>query len=50
MGEPITNKQERVLQAIVNFIEQNGFPPTIREIMGLMGYASVNNVQRMLNI
>ena len=50
MGEPITHKQELVLHAIVKFIDQNGFPPTIREIMGLMGYASVNNVQRMLNV
>ena len=50
MGDPITKTQERVLQTILNFVEQNGFPPTIREIMGLMGYASVNNVQRILNI
>ena len=50
MGDPITKTQERVLQAIINFIDQNGFPPTIREIMGLMNYASVNNVQRILNV
>ena len=50
MGGLITKTQERVLQAIINFIDRNGFPPTIREIMGLMGYASVNNVQRILNV
>jgi repressor LexA len=50
MGDPITKTQERVLHSIINFIDQNGFPPTIREIMGLMGYASVNNVQRILNV
>jgi len=50
MGDPITKTQERVLQAIINFIDHNGFPPTIREIMGLMNYASVNNVQRILNV
>ena len=46
----LTKTQERVLQVIVQFIHQNGFPPTIREIMGLMGYASVNNVQRILDV
>ena len=50
MGGLITKTQERVLQVIIDFIERNGFPPTIREIMRLMGYASVNNVQRILNI
>jgi len=46
----ITKTQDRVLQAILDFIDQNGFPPTIREIMGLMNYASVNNVQRILKV
>ena len=50
MGGLITKTQERVLQVIIDFIERNGFPPTIREIMRLMGYASVNNVQRILNV
>jgi repressor LexA len=50
MGDTITKTQERVLQAIVDFIDENGFPPTIREIMSLMNYASVNNVQRILNV
>ncbi len=50
MGDPITQTQERVLQAIVSFIDEKGFPPTIREIMSMMGYASVNNVQRILSV
>ena len=50
MGDPITITQQRVLHVIIDFIERNGFPPTIREIMALMGYASVNNVQRILSV
>jgi len=50
MSDQITKIQQRVLDVIIDFLEQNRFPPTIREIMGLMGYASVNNVQRILNI
>ena len=46
----ITKTQQRVFLAILNFIDQNGFPPTIREIMGMMNYASVNNVQRILSV
>ncbi len=50
MTKPITETQDRVLKSITHFMDENGFPPSIREIMGLMGYASVNNVQRILNI
>ncbi len=50
MEQQLTNTQENVLQQIINFVEKNGFPPTIREIMALMGYASVNNVQRILSV
>ncbi len=50
MGSKLTKTQEKVLQSILDFVERSGYPPTIREIMDLMGYASVNNVQRILNI
>ncbi|HDP99791.1 MAG TPA: transcriptional repressor LexA [bacterium] len=50
MKNQLTKTQERVLQAITSFIHENGFPPTIREIMTIMGYASVNNVQRILSV
>lgn len=50
MGKSITKTQEKVFKTISGFVEDRGFPPTIREIMGLMGYSSVNNVQRILNI
>lgn len=50
MRKLITETQEKVLQTIVSFVEERGFPPTIREIMSLMGYSSVNNVQRILSV
>jgi len=50
MEKLITETQEKVLNKILEFVEERGFPPTIREIMNLMGYASVNNVQRILNV
>lgn len=46
----LTNTQQKVLEGITNFINEQGFPPTIREIMELFGYASVNNVQRILSV
>jgi len=50
MAEPITETQNSVLKSIVQFMDEHGFPPSIREIMGIMGYASVHNVQRILNV
>ena len=50
MKSPLTKTQERVFDAIVEFIAKNGFPPTIREIKALMGYGSMNNVQRILRV
>ena len=50
MTKSITEIQEKVFQTIIQFVEERGFPPTIREIMGILGYSSVNNVQRILNI
>jgi len=50
MRKAITDTQKKVFQAILEFVEERGFPPTIREIMSLMGYSSVNNVQRILSV
>jgi len=50
MKTEVTEIQKKVFQAIIDFVEERGFPPTIREIMGLMGYSSVNNVQRILSV
>ncbi len=50
MIKSVTETQEKVLKTIIDFIQERGFPPTIREIMNLMGYSSVHNVQRILDI
>ncbi|MCU0644831.1 MAG: transcriptional repressor LexA [bacterium] len=50
MIKSVTETQEKVLNTIIDFIQERGFPPTIREIMNLMGYSSVHNVQRILDI
>ncbi|MBD3287991.1 transcriptional repressor LexA [candidate division KSB1 bacterium] len=46
----LTKTQQNVLRGIKNFVMERGYPPTIREIMDLFGYASVNNVQRILSV
>lgn len=50
MKKKLTETQQKVLRGITKFIMDRGFPPTIREIMELFGYASVNNVQRILTV
>jgi repressor LexA len=50
MIKKITETQQNVLKGITKFIEERGYPPTIREIMEMFGYASVNNVQRILTV
>ena len=50
MRKEITETQKKVFRSITDFVEERGFPPTIREIMSLMGYSSVNNVQRILSV
>ena len=41
MIKSLTETQQKVLNGITNFITERGFPPTIREIMDMFGYASV---------
>lgn len=50
MANSLTDIQQKVLQTIIEFVTEQGFPPTIREIMSRMGYSSVNNVQRILTL
>lgn len=50
MAKSLTDTQKKVLKGITKFSKERGYPPTIREIMNLFGYASVNNVQRILNV
>lgn len=44
MKKTLTRKQEESYQCIVRFTEEHGFPPTIRELMKLLGVASTSTV------
>ncbi len=48
--ERLTEKQERVLKFIFEFVRDNGIPPTIREIMKGLGFSSPRPVQDHLKI
>ena len=40
----LTNRQRQVLQLVVDSLEKNGYPPTLREIGEAMGIRSTNGV------
>jgi repressor LexA len=44
MSEPLTDRQEEILQYIQRYIEEQGYPPTIREIGQAFGIRSTNGV------
>lgn len=48
--KPLTNEQERVFKFIVQEQQENGAPPTIREICSALGYKSVNNARQHLKL
>jgi repressor LexA len=41
---PLTVRQQEVLEAIRSFYRANGFPPTFRILMGLIGVGNTNAV------
>jgi len=44
----ITDSQQRVLDCVAEFIDDNGYPPTVRQICEILGYASTATVQQHL--
>jgi SOS-response transcriptional repressor LexA len=40
----LTKRQQEVLNAIVDFIEGHGYPPTVRELGDVVGIGSTNGV------
>lgn len=44
MSETLTDRQEEILQYIQRYIEEQGYPPTIREIGQAFGIRSTNGV------
>ena len=42
MQKPMTETQRRIFDLIHSFVADKGYPPTRKEIAGLMGFASPN--------
>ena len=42
------NKREEILQAIINFIQEHGYSPTVREIGEMVGLKSTSSVHAHL--
>ncbi len=49
MKNKLTDRQKEILNHIQNFINENGFPPTLREIAAHFGLASTFGVKRHLD-
>jgi repressor LexA len=50
MMKGLTDKQEQVLQAIREFQQLNGYPPTVRELADLFGQSSSAGMHKILMI
>src|SRR5690554_3026867 len=46
--KPLTERQESILTFITNFIEEKGYPPTVREIGKACGMRSSSSVHGQL--
>ena len=44
MRSPLTKTQQQVYQFLIDFIKENHYPPTIREIQNKFEYSSSNSV------
>lgn len=44
----LSKKELAVVTEIVGFLHENGFPPTVRELCGLLGYSSASTVHHYL--
>jgi repressor LexA len=40
----LTPRQQQVLDTIVSYIDQHGYPPTVRELMAALGIQSPNGI------
>ena len=45
----LSHKRLQILDCIINFSKENGFPPTVRELCKLVGLNSSSTVHRHLN-
>lgn len=42
---PLTLRQVQVLQCVEQYLEARGYPPTVRELAGMLGVTSTNGVK-----
>ena len=49
MGDPLTQRQHRVLQTIERFVQDEGYTPSVREIGAVLGLAPAT-VQQHLEV
>lgn len=45
---PMTESQQKVYDCVVEFINDNGYAPTIRQMGEILGYSSTATVQQHL--
>ena len=50
MPNPLTAKQRGVLLYVIEFMKENGYPPTQHEIKDEFGWASSNNSHQHLQL
>lgn len=46
----LTDKEKKILNIIINYINEQKIPPTVREIAGIAGLNSTSTVQGYINI
>ncbi len=46
--KPLSTRQQEVLDLLVDYQKQHGFPPTVSELAGLMGCSSQNAARDIL--
>lgn len=50
MTEPLTPRQKKVLDFLINHIDSRGFPPTVREIGAHLGISGPKGAKKFLDI
>ena len=50
MKEPLTDRQQEILDFIKKYIKENGFPPSVKDIQDHFGFKSKNAVTDFLKV
>lgn len=49
MTQPLTDRQKEVFDFLKSYTDEEGYPPTIRDICSEFGFSSTNAASRHLN-